>query len=163
MYNSICKLTRYALLVFARSCSSVNNKIISLKNLFHHSQLGAPQKEKKIRGPWARAQCAHWLRRSCVASAVNDTVVRCPETTSFCRTKKAATDRCMRRRAGELHSCAGRNNVFTRLRAAPGSGGDRVSHTSVRQSVSQSSRMHLFFCRRGRAFCRLPPPPPPSY
>jgi len=35
------------------------NKIISLKNLFHHSQLGAPQKEK-TRGPWARA---HWLRR----------------------------------------------------------------------------------------------------
>jgi len=28
------------------------NKIISLKNLFYHSQLGAPQKEKKIRGPW---------------------------------------------------------------------------------------------------------------
>ena len=25
--------------------------------------MGAPQKEKKIRGPWARAQCAHWLRR----------------------------------------------------------------------------------------------------
>ena len=24
---------------------------------------GAPQIEKKIRGPWARAQCAHWLRR----------------------------------------------------------------------------------------------------
>ena len=35
------------------------NKIISFKNLFHHSQLGAPQKEKKIRGPWAHAQCAH--------------------------------------------------------------------------------------------------------
>jgi len=31
--------------------------------LIHHSQLGAPQKEKKIRGPRARAQCAHWLRR----------------------------------------------------------------------------------------------------
>jgi len=58
----ICKLTRYALLVFVRSCSSINNKIISFKNLFHHSQLGAPQKEK-FRGPWARAQCAHWLRR----------------------------------------------------------------------------------------------------
>jgi len=57
------KLTRYALLVFVRSCSSVNNKIISLKNLFHHSQLGAPQ--KKSWGPWARAQCAHWLRRPC--------------------------------------------------------------------------------------------------
>jgi len=27
------------------------NKIISFKNLFHHSQLGTPQKEKKIRGP----------------------------------------------------------------------------------------------------------------
>ena len=32
-------------------------------DLFRHSQLGAPQKEKKIRGPWARTQCAHWLRR----------------------------------------------------------------------------------------------------
>ena len=52
---------RSILLVFVRSCSSMNNKIISLKNLFHHSQLGAPQKEK-ILGPWARAQCAHWLR-----------------------------------------------------------------------------------------------------
>jgi len=31
------------------------NNIISLKKLFHHSQLGTPQKEKKIRGPWARA------------------------------------------------------------------------------------------------------------
>jgi len=38
------KLTRYALLVFVRSCSSIDNKIISFKNLFHHSQLGAPQK-----------------------------------------------------------------------------------------------------------------------
>jgi len=36
------------------------NKIISFKKLFHHSQLG-PLKKKKIRGPWARAQCAHWL------------------------------------------------------------------------------------------------------
>jgi len=33
------------------------------KKLFHHSQLGTPQQEKKIQGPWARAQCAHWLRR----------------------------------------------------------------------------------------------------
>jgi len=38
------------------------NKIISFKKLFHHSQLGA-LKKKKIRGPWARTQCAHWLRR----------------------------------------------------------------------------------------------------
>jgi len=28
-----------------------NNKIISFKNLFHDSQLGAPQKEKKSGGP----------------------------------------------------------------------------------------------------------------
>jgi len=27
------------------------NKTVSFKKLFHHSQLGAPQKEKKIRGP----------------------------------------------------------------------------------------------------------------
>ena len=41
------------------------NKITSLKKLFDHRQLGAPQKGKKIRGPWARVQCAHWLRRPC--------------------------------------------------------------------------------------------------
>ena len=35
------------MLVFVRSCSSINNKIISLKKSFHHSHLGAPQKEKK--------------------------------------------------------------------------------------------------------------------
>jgi len=35
------------------------NKIISFKKLFHHSQLGAPQKEKNL-GPWARALCAYW-------------------------------------------------------------------------------------------------------
>ena len=34
-----------------------------MKNLFHHSPLGALEKKKKIWGPWARAQCAHWLRR----------------------------------------------------------------------------------------------------
>jgi len=34
------------------------NKIISFFKFFHHSQLGASQKEKKIQGPWARAQCA---------------------------------------------------------------------------------------------------------
>jgi len=44
------------------------NKIISYKkNLFHHSQLGGPQKRKKIRGLlWVRAQCAHWLKRPCL-------------------------------------------------------------------------------------------------
>jgi len=45
------KLTRYTLLVFVQSCSSINNNIISLKNLFHHSQLGAPQKAKKSGSP----------------------------------------------------------------------------------------------------------------
>ena len=40
------------------------NKIISLKNLFHHSQLGA-LKKKKHPGSWAPAQCAHRLRRPC--------------------------------------------------------------------------------------------------
>jgi len=47
---AVCKLTRYALLVFVRSCSSINNKIISLKKLFHHGQMG-PLKKKSIRGP----------------------------------------------------------------------------------------------------------------
>jgi len=44
------KLTRYALLVFVRSCSSINKKIISLK-IISPQPVGAPQKEKKIRGP----------------------------------------------------------------------------------------------------------------
>jgi len=39
--------------VFVRSCSSINNKIV-LKNLFHHSQLGAPQKEEN---PGALGTC----------------------------------------------------------------------------------------------------------
>ena len=33
----------------------MNNKIISLKKLFHHSQLGAPQKQKK--NPGALGTC----------------------------------------------------------------------------------------------------------
>ena len=49
--------------MFLRSRSSINNKIISFKKLFQHSQLGAPQKRTGIWRPWARAQCAHWLRR----------------------------------------------------------------------------------------------------
>ena len=41
------KLTRYALLVFVRSCSSLSNKIISFKKLFHHGQpVGGPSKRK---------------------------------------------------------------------------------------------------------------------
>jgi len=39
---------------------SINNNIISFKKIISPHPLGAPQKEK-IRGPWARAQCAHWL------------------------------------------------------------------------------------------------------
>ena len=39
------------------------NKIISFKKFTSPQPVGAPQKEKKIWGPWARAQCAHWLRR----------------------------------------------------------------------------------------------------
>ena len=44
------KLTRYALLVFVRSCSSINNKIISFKNILPQP-VGGPQKEKKSGGP----------------------------------------------------------------------------------------------------------------
>jgi len=46
-----------------RSCSSINNKIISFKNYFTTASWGPFKKKKKIRGPWARAQCAHLLRR----------------------------------------------------------------------------------------------------
>jgi len=38
--------------------------MISLKKIFATASWG-PLKKKKIRGPWARAQCAHWLRRPC--------------------------------------------------------------------------------------------------
>ena len=54
---------RSILLVFIRSCSSINNKVISLKKFISPQPVGGPSKRKKIRGPWARAQCAHWLRR----------------------------------------------------------------------------------------------------
>ena len=43
---AVCKLTRYALLVFVRSCSSINNKIISFKKIISPRPDGAPQKEK---------------------------------------------------------------------------------------------------------------------
>ena len=33
-----------------------------------YRQLGAPQKENKSGGPWAHAQCAHWLRRPWTAT-----------------------------------------------------------------------------------------------
>ena len=45
------------------------NKIISLKkNYFTTASWGS---SKKIRGPWARAQCAHWLRRPCAGKPIN--------------------------------------------------------------------------------------------
>ena len=43
------KLTGYALLVFVRSCSSINKKIISLKNYFTTASWG-PSKRKKNQG-----------------------------------------------------------------------------------------------------------------
>ena len=39
------------------------DKIISLKIYFTTANWGLLR--KKIHGPWARAQCAHWLRRPC--------------------------------------------------------------------------------------------------
>ena len=41
------------------------NKIISFKKFSSPQPVGGPSKRKKIRGPWARAQCADWLRRPC--------------------------------------------------------------------------------------------------
>jgi len=43
------------------------NKIISLKKIISPQPVRGPSKRKKIRGPWARAQCAHWLRRPWVS------------------------------------------------------------------------------------------------
>ena len=41
-----------------------DNKIISFKNLFHHSQLGAPHKEKNQ--GLGHVPSADWLRRPCL-------------------------------------------------------------------------------------------------
>jgi len=41
------------------------NKIISFFKFISQQPVGGPSKEKN-RGPWARAQCAHWLRRPCL-------------------------------------------------------------------------------------------------
>jgi len=65
--TTVCKLTRYALLRFVRSRSSINNKIISLIFFISLQPVGGPQKEKKIRGPGhvPSVPNAHWLRRPC--------------------------------------------------------------------------------------------------
>ena len=62
--NSPLAYCRSILLVFVRAYSSINNKIISIKNYFTTASWG-PSKRTKSAGPWARAQCAHWLRRPC--------------------------------------------------------------------------------------------------
>ena len=41
----------------------MNNKKISFEKFISPQPVGGPRKEEKIREPWARAQCAHWLRR----------------------------------------------------------------------------------------------------
>ena len=56
--TTVCKLTRYALLRFVRSRSSINNKIISLIFFYFATASWRPSKRKKNPGPWARAQCA---------------------------------------------------------------------------------------------------------
>ena len=55
--DSRVKLTRYALLVFVRSCSSTNNKIISLKKSLTTASWG-PSKRKK--NPGALGTCPVW-------------------------------------------------------------------------------------------------------
>jgi len=52
---------RSILLVFVRSCSSISNKIISLKKFISPQLVGGPQKEKNL-GPWACAQCAQLVK-----------------------------------------------------------------------------------------------------
>jgi len=37
------------------------NKIVRLKKIVSPQPAGGPSERKKIRGPWARAQCARWL------------------------------------------------------------------------------------------------------
>ena len=81
--DSQVKLTRYALLVFVRSCSSINNKIISFKKFISPQPVGGPWKRKKIRGRWARAQCAHWLRRPCCTSLQTDNHASTPSLSFF--------------------------------------------------------------------------------
>ena len=42
-----------------------NSKIISFKEFISPQPVGGSSKRKNP-GPWARAQCAHWLRRPCI-------------------------------------------------------------------------------------------------
>ena len=49
--------------LYDRAVASTIRQLV-LKNYFTTASWG-PSKRKKIRGPWARAQCAHWLRRPC--------------------------------------------------------------------------------------------------
>ena len=64
---------RSILLVFVRSCSSINNKIL-VQKIISPQPVWGPSKRKKIRGPWARAQCAHWLRRPWCVSVLDTPV-----------------------------------------------------------------------------------------
>ena len=49
--NSPLVYSRPSLLVFVRACSSINNKIISIKKFISPQPVGAPQKEQNPRGP----------------------------------------------------------------------------------------------------------------
>ena len=60
--------------------------------------MGAPQKEKKIRGPWARAQRAHWLRRPwsggrCVTTSRRTTAV-CTRWSTPCTARRTCPAVC---------------------------------------------------------------------
>jgi len=46
------------------------NKSISFNKFISPQPVGGPSKRKKNPGPWARAQCIHWLRRPCISPSV---------------------------------------------------------------------------------------------
>ena len=50
------------------------NKIISFKTFISPQPVGGLSKRKN-RGPWARAQCAHWLRRPWSLAVLKDKII----------------------------------------------------------------------------------------
>ena len=89
--------------------SSISNKIITLKNYFTTASWG-PLKKNKNPGAWARAQCAHWLRRpwrSCVKlcriTTLNEYQLLTRATVSCCRQSLTITfDKLQRSELGGI-------------------------------------------------------------
>jgi len=66
-----------------------SNKIISFKKFISSLRVGGPSKRKNL-GPWARAQCAHWLRRPCLLQIAGVTTMKLVLRHRECDTDKLA-------------------------------------------------------------------------